>query len=235
MLVEPRPPRRRVLLVEDEPSLVLTLEDRLRSEDYEVEVASDGERGLELALSGRFDLVILDLMLPKKSGLDVCRDLRRHDLRVPVLMLTARSQVVDKVVGLKIGADDYLTKPFDMLELLARIETLLRRARSPIEPGTGSYLFGDVRIDFERGEVLRDGQPVDLSALEFRLLAYFVEQRDKVLSRDLLLDEVWGYSATPQTRTVDVHVAALRHKLEPLPAKPRYIHTVRGRGYRFVG
>ncbi len=235
MLVEPRPPRRRVLVVEDEPSLVLTLEDRLRSEDYEVEVATDGERGLELALSGHYDLVILDLMLPKKSGLDVCRDLRRHDLRIPVLMLTARSQVVDKVVGLKIGADDYLTKPFEMLELLARIEALLRRARSPIEPGTGSYLFGDVRIDFERGEVLRAGQPVDLSALEFRLLAYFVEQRDKVLSRDLLLDEVWGYSATPQTRTVDVHVAALRHKLEPQPAKPRYIHTVRGRGYRFVG
>lgn len=234
-MIEPKMPRRRVLLVEDEPSLVLTLEDRLESEGYEVEVANDGERGLELALGGRFDLVILDLMLPKKSGLDVCRDLRRHDLQVPVLMLTARSQVVDKVVGLKIGADDYLTKPFEMLELLARIETLLRRARAPIEPGTGSFLFGDVRIDFEQGEVRRAGELVELSALEFRLLAYFVEQRGKVLGRDLLLDEVWGYSATPQTRTVDVHVASLRHKLEPLPAKPRYIHTVRGRGYKFVG
>ena len=181
-------------------------------------------------------------MLPGRSGFDVCRDLRRQGVEVPVLMLTARTQIVDRVVGLKLGADDYLTKPFDMMELVARVEALLRRARAPAGGGGpggagagGTYAFGDVRVDFRRAEVFRDGRPVDLSAMEFKLLAYFIEQRGALLSRDELLDKVWGYEATPQTRTVDVHVAALRQKLEPVPSHPRYITTVHGLGYRFGG
>ncbi len=228
-------PGARILLVEDEPSLVLTLSDRLISEGFEVETAGDGETGLERALMGSFDLIILDVMLPRKNGFDVCRDLRQKGLGIPILMLTARGQVVDKVVGLKLGADDYLTKPFEMMELSARIESLLRRARAPIAPAAGSYSFGVVRADFQRSEVWRDNQEVELSALEFKLLHHFIEHRGEVLSRDHLLDEVWGYDATPYTRTVDVHVASLRQKLEPIPGKPQFILTVHGRGYKFVG
>ncbi len=225
----------RILLVEDEPSLVLTLSDRLISEGFEVEAATDGETGLERALEGCFDLIILDVMLPRKNGFDVCRDIRRQGLEMPILMLTAKGQVVDKVIGLKLGADDYLTKPFDMMELSARIESLLRRARTPIAPAAGSYAFGTVRADFRRSEVRRDGREVELSALEIKLLRHFIEHRGIVLSRDHLLDEVWGYDATPYTRTVDVHVAALRQKLEPTPGKPQFILTVHGQGYKFVG
>lgn len=228
------PAARRILLVEDEPSLVLTLTDRLSREGYVVESATDGEKGLEMALAGSFDLVILDVMLPGRDGMDVCRELRQRGLQVPVLMLTARSQVVDRVVGLKLGADDYLTKPFDMMELLARIEALLRRSRSTAG-GAGTFAFGDVRVDFRRAEVTRGDRPVELSALEFKLLSYFIEHRGALLSRDELLDKVWGYDATPQTRTVDVHVASLRQKIEPRPSRPRFIVTVHGLGYRFVG
>lgn len=230
----PLGPRPRLLLVEDEASLVMTLTDRLRSEGYEVDAATDGPSGLERATEGSYDLIVLDVMLPGQNGLDVCRDLRQRGVPTPVLMLTARGQVIDKVVALKLGADDYLTKPFDTMELLARVEALLRRARAPVSVGAGRFVFGDVTIDFARSEVLRDGQEITLSALEYKLLAHFVEHRGRVLSRDQLLDEVWGYDAMPFTRTVDVHVAALRQKLEPQPAKPRFILTVRGRGYKFV-
>lgn len=226
--------RPRILLVEDEPSLLLTLGDRLTSEGYTVDTAEDGESALELVGGAVYDLVILDIMLPRKNGLDVCRDLRQRGFEMPVLMLTARSQVVDKVVGLKLGADDYLTKPFDSMELLARVEALLRRARTPVQAAAGRFTFGDVEVDFRRSEALKGGQPVDLSALEWKLLVYFIEHRDTVLARDQLLDEVWGYDATPQTRTVDVHVAGLRQKLEEQPSRPRHIVTVHGRGYKFV-
>ncbi len=229
------PGANRILLVEDEPSLRLTLTDRLISEGYRVKTAGDGETGLDRASEGKFDLVILDVMLPRKSGLDVCRDIRQQGLQMPILMLTAKSQVVDKVVGLKLGADDYLTKPFDMMELMARVESLLRRAHTPIAPAGGGYAFGSVRVDFRRAEVKRDEQEIELSALEFKLLGHFIERRGEVLSRDHLLDEVWGYSATPFTRTVDVHVASLRQKLEPQPSKPQFILTVHGRGYKFAG
>lgn len=226
----------RLLLVEDEPSLLLTLEDRLRAEGYAVETATDGESALERAVEEDFDLVVLDVMLPRKNGFDVCRDLRQRGQDMPVLMLTARSQVVDKVVGLKLGADDYLTKPFDTLELLARIEALLRRrpaaASSAPAAGPGQVALGEVVVDLERGEAIRDGEPVELSALEWKLLVYLVEHPDTVLSRDQLLDEVWGYDATPQTRTVDVHVSTLRQKLEETPGRPRHILTVHGRGYK---
>lgn len=228
-------PRARLLLVEDEPSLLLTLGDRLRSAGFEVTAAEDGETALERTEEQSFDLVILDVMLPRKDGFDVCRDLRQRGFEMPILMLTARSQVVDKVVGLKLGADDYLTKPFDHMELMARIDALLRRARAPVAPAAGRYAFSAVEVDFRRSEVRRDGETVDLSALEWKLLVYFVEHREVVLSRDVLLDEVWGYDATPQTRTVDVHVASLRQKLEPVPSRPRHIVTVHGRGYKFLG
>lgn len=228
-------PNARILLIEDEPGLVLSLSDRLVSEGYAVETATDGEAGFERALAEPFDLVLLDVMLPGKNGFDICRDLRRREVEVPILMLTARGEVVDRVVGLKLGADDYLAKPFDMMELLARVEALLRRsgAREPAAPGT--YTFGDVRVDFRRAEVTRAGEPVELSALEYKLLRYFIEHRGELLGRDVLLDEVWGYEATPATRTVDVHVASLRQKLEPNPSHPQHILTVHGLGYKLVG
>lgn len=232
MRSEPGP---RILLVEDEPGLVLSLTDRLLSEGYEVEAESDGEKAAQTALREEFALILLDVMLPGRSGFDICRELREQGVKTPILMLTARSETVDKILGLKLGADDYLTKPFDMLELLARVEALLRRSAegAPEAPGTAS--FGDVKVDFRRAEVERGGESVELSALELRLLRYFVEHPGEVLSRDELLDEVWGYDATPVTRTVDVHVASLRHKLEPIPSRPRHIQTVHGLGYKFIG
>jgi two-component system alkaline phosphatase synthesis response regulator PhoP len=225
---------RRILLVEDEPSLVLTLSDRLLSEGYRVETAGDGDTALSRALAESFDLIILDVLLPGRDGFEVCRELRSRGAQVPVLMLTARSQVVDRVVGLKLGADDYLTKPFEMIELLARVEALLRRGRGPVL-AAGTYAFGDVRVDFRRAEVFRDREPVPLSAMEFKLLAYFIENRGALLSRDELLDKVWGYDAMPVTRTVDVHVGSLRQKLERNPSHPEYFVTVHRRGYRFAG
>jgi two-component system, OmpR family, alkaline phosphatase synthesis response regulator PhoP len=174
------------------------------------------------------------VMLPRLNGLDVLRELRRHSNETPVIVLTARGQVVDKVVGLKLGADDYVTKPFEMIELLARIEAKLRRAPAPSRPLEG-YRFGNVAIDFRKAEVTKDGQPLELAAREFQLLRYFVEHRGATLSREELLNEVWGYNAMPSTRTVDVHVAWLRQKVEPIPKHPQYILTVHGLGYKFAG
>jgi two-component system, OmpR family, alkaline phosphatase synthesis response regulator PhoP len=228
-------PARRILLVEDEPSLVLTLSDRLMSEGYRVETAGDGEEALTRAEAGGFDLIVLDVLLPRKNGFDVCRDLRQRGQDTPILMLTARSQVVDRVVGLKLGADDYLTKPFEMIELLARVEALLRRGRSPLAASAEAYSFGAVQVDFRRAEVRRDGQPLSLSALELRLLRHFIENRGLVLTRDELLDRVWGYDASAVTRTVDVHVASLRQKIEPNPSRPQHIVTVHRLGYKFIG
>jgi two-component system alkaline phosphatase synthesis response regulator PhoP len=227
--------KRRILLVEDEESLVLTLTDRLVSEGFIVESATDGDTALERGIREAFDLILLDVALPGKNGLDVCRDLRQRGIQTPILMLTARGQVIDRVLGLKLGADDYLTKPFDMMELLARIEALFRRSRASSAPSTDAYFFGNVRVDFRRAEVRKDEEPVELSGLELKLLRYFVEHRGSLLSRDELLDKVWGYGVTPTTRTVDVHVASLRQKLESNPARPEHIVTVHGMGYKFVG
>jgi two-component system alkaline phosphatase synthesis response regulator PhoP len=233
------PPRRTVapsiLVVEDEPSLALTLADRLRAEGYRVETSPDGESALAAVALGTFDLVILDLMLPGIDGFEVCRELRRASQQPPILMLTARSQVLDKVVGLKLGADDYLVKPFEMAELLARVEALLRRSRPSGSPAPGSYQFGDVRVDFRRAEVTRGGIRVAISAMEYKLLRCFILHRGEVLSRDRLLDEVWGHDATPFSRTVDVHIASLRQKLESNAAHPEYVVTVHRLGYRFDG
>ncbi|MBI3490182.1 MAG: response regulator transcription factor [Acidobacteria bacterium] len=225
----------KVLLVEDEPGLRLTLSDRLASEGYAVETAADGEAGLARAASGGYDLIVLDVMLPRMNGFDVCREVRQRGVATPILMLTARGQVVDKVVGLKLGADDYLTKPFEAIELMARLEALLRRRPSSPQAGGESYRFGEVAVDFRRMEVTREGQPVDLSAREFKLLRHFIEHRGATLSRDALLTDVWGYDEMPMTRTVDVHVAGLRQKIEPNPRSPEYILTVHGLGYKFVG
>src|SRR5215471_12770177 len=228
---------KRILLVEDEPGLVLVLTDRLSKEGYSVESAGDGPSGFQRATTGAFDLIILDVMLPHSSGLDVCRDLRQQSIKTPILMLTAKGQLVDKVVGLKLGADDYLTKPFEMMELLARIEALLRRASggSARIANESAYEFGPIRVDFRSTQVFREGKPVDLSAREFKLLRYFIEHRGATISRDELLNAVWGYDAMPFTRTVDVHVAWLRQKLEPNPRHPQFILTVHGLGYKFIG
>jgi two-component system alkaline phosphatase synthesis response regulator PhoP len=225
---------RRILLVEDEPGLVLTLRDRLSSEGYGVETASDGEQGLASARRQRFDLIILDVMLPRRNGFEVCRTLREAGNTTPIIMLTARGHVADKVSGLKLGADDYVTKPFEMVELLARVEAQLRRVPARAA-GTGAYEFGSVRVDFRSAEVQRDGSPVELSAREFRLLCYLIEHRGETVSREKLLNEVWGYEAMPSTRTVDVHVAWLRQKIESNPRHPNFLLTVHGLGYRFVG
>jgi two-component system, OmpR family, alkaline phosphatase synthesis response regulator PhoP len=225
----------RVLIVEDEAGLRLTLSDRLASEGYVVDTAPDGEVGLERGTSGGYDVILLDVMLPRIDGFTVCRQLRQRGVTVPILMLAARSQVVDKVVGLKLGADDYLTKPFEMIELTARLEALLRRVPAAAHPGGDTYRFGDVAVDFRRAEVTRDGQPVDLSARELKLLRHFIEHRGAAITREELLAEVWGYDETPLTRTVDVHVAGLRQKIEANPKSPEYILTVHGIGYKFVG
>jgi two-component system, OmpR family, alkaline phosphatase synthesis response regulator PhoP len=225
----------RVLLVEDEGGLRLTLSDRLESEGYVVDTASDGAVGLDRASSDAYDVIVLDVMLPRLNGFDVCRAVRQRGVTTPILMLTARGQVADKVVGLKLGADDYLTKPFETMELLARLEALLRRRRSPARREGASYRFGDVAVDFRRAEVTRAGLRVDLSAREFRLLRHFIEHRGATLSRDELLADVWGYDDMPLTRTVDVHVAGLRQKIEANPKAPEFLLTIHGLGYKFVG
>jgi two-component system, OmpR family, alkaline phosphatase synthesis response regulator PhoP len=225
----------RILLVEDEPGLVLTLTDLLTMEGYAVESAMDGPTGLARAAGEAFDLILLDVMLPGKSGLEVCRELRHRGKDVPVLMLTAKSELVDRVVGLKIGADDYLTKPFEAPELLARIEALLRRSKKEKLAPVGRFQFGNVEVDFEKGDVSKGGVPVSLAGKELELLRYLVDHRGNVVSRDELLEGVWEYQPGVSSRTIDVHVAWLRQKLEENPQSPKFIHTVRGVGYRFAG
>jgi two-component system alkaline phosphatase synthesis response regulator PhoP len=225
----------KILIIEDEPGLVTTLRDRLRKHGYLVSAASDGESGLAMALRDPVDLILLDLMLPGQSGLAVCEKLRKAGSATPILMLTARRQTKDKVVGLKAGGDDYLTKPFQMAELLARVEALLRRAAAAPDIAPARRQFGSIAIDTRSTEVTRDGHAVPMSAKEFQLLRYFVEHPNVTLSREELLREVWGYEIRPSTRTVDVHVAWLRQKLEPDLKNPQFILTVVGFGYKFAG
>jgi two-component system alkaline phosphatase synthesis response regulator PhoP len=222
-----------ILVVEDEEALRMTLRDRLRSEGYRVDFAVDGHEAYDKATRLPFDLIILDVMLPGRNGFDVCRDIRQAGLGTPVLLLTARDQIVDKIVGLKLGADDYVTKPFDTLELMARVEALLRR--TPRRAAQEIYSFGDIRVDIPGTQVSREGKPVSLSAREFQLLKYFIEHPGTTLSRDDILREVWQYDSGTFTRTVDVHVGCLRQKLENDPKKPVWIITVSRLGYRFEG
>lgn len=221
-----------ILLIEDEEALRLTLGDRLRREGFHVEESVDGEDGFDKATRLPHDLIILDLMLPFRSGLDVCRDIRQTGVATPILVLSARSETVDKVIGLKLGADDYVTKPFEAVELLARIEALLRRV--PTRIGKGVCQFGSVRVDLRRGLVTRDDHPVYLSGRELQLLRYLIERAGEVVPRSDLLRAVWGYDTRTFTRTVDVHVSSLRHKLEQDPKRPDLIVTVQGVGYQFV-
>ena len=223
----------RILVVEDEPGIALGLEDDLKMEGYDVEVARDGITAARRARETAFDLILLDLMLPGKDGLEVCRELRRAGLRTPILMLTAKAQEAEKVMGLETGADDYVTKPFGARELRARIRALLRRASDGPEPG--SYSFGDIEVDFLRGELRRDGRTVEMTPIEFKLMGLFIRSRGRVLSRDRLIEGVWGPDTFASERVVDNHIANLRRKIEPDPANPRYLRNLRGLGYRFDG
>lgn len=224
-----------ILLVEDEKKLRDGLRDNLAREGYRVTVAEDGERALELWRSGSFDLVLLDIMLPKKSGLAVCGEIRQKDMKIPILMLTAKSEEYDVVMGLEAGADDYVTKPFGLAELLARIKARLRRAESAGRANRlEQYEFGDVRIDFRKMEAFRGRKPMSLTKLEFDLLEYLIRRRTEVVSRDDLLREVWGYEHAPFTRTVDNHIAHLRKQIEKDPSKPRWLVSVRSVGYKFL-
>ncbi len=223
----------RILIVEDEPAMVAGLRDNFEFEGYDVISAEDGVAGLERALSDDPDLVVLDVMMPRMSGLDVCKQLKARRPSIPIIMLTARGQEIDKVVGLELGADDYVTKPFSIRELMARVKAVLRRASPQL--AADIYRFSDIEVNIRGNEVLRTGRPVELSAKEFALLAYFISHPAETLSRDRLLDAVWGYDNYPNTRTVDTHIVHLRQKLEPNPEEPRFILTVHGSGYKFVG
>jgi DNA-binding response OmpR family regulator len=224
----------RILIVEDEPAMVAGLCDNFEYEGYEVISAADGAEGLDRALADNPDLVVLDVMMPRMSGLDVCKQLKAQRPSLPIIMLTARGQEIDKVVGLELGADDYVTKPFSIRELMARVKAVLRRV-SPQTPAPEVYRFSDVEVNIRSNQVRRAGSTVELSGKEFALLAYFVAHPAETLSRDRLLDAVWGYENYPNTRTVDTHIVHLRQKLEPNPEDPRFILTVHGSGYKFVG
>src|ERR1043166_1790369 len=224
----------RILIVEDEPAMVAGLRDNFEYEGYEVISAGDGADGLNRALADNPDLVVLDVMMPRMSGLDVCKQLKAQRPGIPIIMLTARGQEIDKVVGLELGADDYVTKPFSIRELMARVKAVLRRV-SPAAPAPEVYRFSDVEVNVRTNQVLRDGQPIELSSKEFALLAYFVAHPAETLRRDRLLDAVWGYENYPNTRTVDTHIVHLRQKVEPNPEEPRFILTVHGSGYKFIG
>jgi two-component system alkaline phosphatase synthesis response regulator PhoP len=223
-----------ILIVEDEPDMANGLRDNLEFEGYAVRIARDGDEGLELASELIPDLILLDLMLPKRNGLDVCRELRRRGIGVPVVMLTARGQETDKVVGLEIGADDYVTKPFSVRELMARVRVQLRRTESK-NAGMEVFRFGEIELDFKRQRAVRAGKFLQLTAREFDLLKYLIQRRGETVSRDELLDKVWGFRAYPFSRTVDNHVAKLRQKIERSPAEPEYLITVHGLGYKFLG
>ena len=225
---------RKVLIVEDDQAMAVALRDGFTYEGYAVQVARDGATGLRMATEKGHDLVILDVMLPRMSGLDVCRQLRSAGNGTPIIMLTARGQEIDKVLGLKTGADDYVTKPFSFLELMARVEAVLRRASKATE-AVESAQFGDVEVNFKSFEASKGGRALELSPREFKMLKYFVEHRGEVVTRDQLLDHVWGYEGLPLTRTVDMHIAKLRQKIEDTPSDPRHIITVHRVGYKFTG
>ena len=227
--------RARILLVEDEANLRRTVSDLLKSDGYTVESSGDGLEAEKVAMSQPFDLIILDVMLPSKNGFDICRNLRKSGINTPILMLTARSELTNKVQGFKAGSDDYLTKPYETPELQARVEALLRRAPAATRPELKTFEFDGIQVDFTKGRVTKNGKATDLGERECRLLRYLVERKGAVLSRDELLQEVWGYKSIPLTRTVDVHVAWLRQKIEDDPKNPQYIVTVHGQGYRFSG
>lgn len=223
----------RVLIVEDDQAMAVALRDGFEYEGYVVQVARDGLAGLRIASERDLDVIILDIMLPKLSGFDVCKHLRNAGNSTPIIMLTARGQEIDKIVGLKIGADDYVTKPFSFMELIARVEAMLRRANRQTE-ASDDFRFGDLAVNFRKFEVTKAGTPLEMSPREFNILKFFIEHRGEVITRDQLLDSVWGYGSFPLTRTVDMHIAKLRQKIEETPSEPKYIITVHRVGYKFV-
>jgi DNA-binding response OmpR family regulator len=224
----------RVLIVEDDPSMAIALRDGFEFEGYSVTVAKDGPTGFRLATEKDLDIIILDVMLPQMSGLDVCKKLRNAGNSIPIILLTARGQEIDKVLGLKTGADDYVTKPFSFMELVARVEALLRRTSKHIA-NLEQYQFGDIILNFKKNEAMLGEEMLDLSPREFKILKYFIEHQGEVVTRDQLLDAVWGYDSFPFTRTVDTHIAKLRHKIKDDPSNARHILTVHRAGYKFIG
>jgi DNA-binding response OmpR family regulator len=224
----------KVLIVEDDNSMAVALKDGFEYEGFSVSMARDGTTGLRMVTETTPDLMILDVMLPKMSGLDVCKQIRNEGNNIPIIMLTARGQEIDKVLGLKLGADDYVTKPFGFLELMARVEAVLRRATGR-DVNLETYRFGDVSVNFKKSEAWKNGQMLELSPREMRLLRYFIEHRGEVVAREQLLDSVWDYDNAPLTRTVDMHVAKLRRKIESTPTEPQFIVTVHRIGYKFTG
>jgi DNA-binding response OmpR family regulator len=222
----------KILIVEDEESILMGLEDNFKLEGYEVAGATDGLQGLSMAKERQYDLIILDIMLPKMDGYEVCKQLRQVGMKVPILMLTAKSQEIDKVLGLELGADDYVTKPFSPRELLARVKALLRRSRM-MQEETEVYCFADVEIDFKKRQAVKKGKSVHMTALEFSLMHFLIKHQDRVLDRTAILDEVWGRDVFVLPKTVDTHIGHLRKKLEEDPANPKHIIGVRGTGYRF--
>jgi DNA-binding response OmpR family regulator len=224
---------KKILIVEDDPAILLGLQASLEEDNYELITASDGENGFQLAKSANPNLIILDIMLPSKSGLDICRDLRKLNINTPVLMLTAKKEEIDKVLGFETGADDYLTKPFSIMELRMRIKALLRRLE-PEKREIESVDFGNLKINFKRLEASKNDEPLNLSAKEFQILKYFTEREGEIISRDMLLDDVWGYENYPTTRTVDNFILSLRKKIEDDPSQPKHILTIHTVGYKFI-
>lgn len=224
----------KILIIEDEESILMPLEDNLRLEGYEVSCARDGLEGLSMASDRSFDLIVLDIMLPKLDGFEVCKRLRQDRVMTPILMLTAKSQEVDRVLGLELGADDYVTKPFSSRELLARIKAILRRVKEP-HRGIDSYRFGDIEVDFVKYEAKKRGQTIPLTALEFALLHFLVQNKGRVVHRNEILDNVWGKDVYVDARTIDKHISLLRRKFEDEPQDPKYIQGVRGIGYKLTG
>ena len=224
---------KKILIIEDDPATIHGLNDTLVEEHFEVSTAMSGQMGFEKAKTEKYDLIILDLMLPDKSGIDICRDLRKDGINTPILMLTGKKEEIDKVIGLEIGADDYVTKPFSLRELVARVKALLRR---PIEihPDVDEYSFSDIEINFKKQEAKKGNKPVEFSAMEFKVIKYFVQREGEVIDRNKLLDEVWGYENYPSTRTVDNFILNLRKKIEDDHSEPKHLLTVHGAGYKFV-
>ena len=223
----------KILIIEDDPATLMGLEDTLKEENFNITTVMSGRMGYEKALTGEYDLIILDLMLPEKSGIDVCKDLRKNEVSTPILMLTGKKEEIDKVLGLEIGADDYVTKPFSIRELVARVKVILRRPKE-VKSDIDEYSFGDVYLNFKGQEAKKGDQPIELSVMEFKVMKYFIQREGEVIARNRLLDEVWGYENYPSTRTVDNFILSLRKKIEEDHSDPKHLLTVHGAGYKFV-
>jgi DNA-binding response OmpR family regulator len=224
---------KKILIIEDDPATLTGIEETLKEEHFDVSTVMSGQMGYEKAKEGKYDIIILDLMLPEKNGIDICKDLRKDGVNTPILMLTGKKEETDKVIGLEIGADDYVTKPFSLRELIARVKALLRRPQE-IRPDVEEYLFSDVYLNFKRNEVKKGNTPIKLSAMEFKVMHYFVQREGEVIERNRLLNEVWGYENYPSTRTVDNFILNLRKKIEDDHTNPKHLLTIHGAGYKFV-